>query len=252
MARFGFVALFTLAFGAAAICGGKTAEPVSDEEFLWLATAAAQDANLTIDDVPAAWESEPPDPDDEDDDDDEIPEGLSPECVELFESIDNSEAVAASETNPSAESDDFSDPDTRESVSTSVEVFRTVALATEAEDLIDDAFEMCNDEIGSVIEEEVNKDNAESGEEYRIENVQMLDYTKRDLGDWAREWGFSLTYDFAGLKVDSTLTFTYIRAGRMAGTFFHFQVDETDAELIDSMRELFADRMAKVDETLPK
>jgi hypothetical protein len=251
-----FVAALVMAFGGAAICGSgkKSAAPASDTEYLWLATAAANDANLTIDDFPAAWESEPQDPDDEEDEDDEdFPEWLSEECREFFESFDDSASDAANADNPTAESDDFSDPDTRESVSTEVEVYRTVEFASEGEDRADEVFDTCGDELGRAIEEQVNEDAAAEGGEFKIENLEMLDFAKRDLGDFARDWGFSLTYDFGGLKVDATLKFTFIRVGRMSGTFFHFQLDdETDAALIDSMREVFADRLGKVNDTLPE
>jgi hypothetical protein len=252
--RFIAAASFVLVFTTAAVCGdGKKAEPVSDSEFLWLATAAAKDANLTIDDFPDDWESEPQEPDDDDEDDDGFGDDLSPECKELFESFEEAEQTTDND-NPSAESDDFSDPNTREGVSTEVEVFRDVELAIETQEMFETAFDTCGDDIGRAIEEAVNSESTTDTDtpEFQIENLEMIDFVERDIGDWAADWGFSLTYDFGGLKVDATLTFTLVRSGRMAGTFFHFQIDETDAALIDSMRELFAERLKDVDATLPE
>jgi hypothetical protein len=246
-----------LLVGFAGICGsGKKAEPVTDEAFLWIATAAAKDANLTIDDFPATWESEPPDPDDEDDDDDEedeIPESFSDECRELFESFDATFETgdSAEDDIPSAVSDDFSSPD-GEGVSTEVEVFRTLDEASEGEEILDDAFGTCGDDMAQWIEDDVNKDAETEGEEFRVSNVEMLEWTERDLGDWARDWGFAVTYEFSGLTVDATIELTFVRAGRMNGTFSHFEIGDSDEVLVDSLREVFADRLATVDATLPE
>lgn len=239
---------------AAAGCGddGATAErtPVGEEAYRFIAQLAANSALLTDDDFPGVWESSPAD-DEADTDDDEIPEGVSEECRDLFQRIDAYE-TGEGEALVRAVSDDFTAEDTNESVGVEVEVFRTLDQATAAEDLFDEAVTTCGDELDTWFVDSVNEDLAAEESDVRVSEFESLGLEERELGDWARDWRFRIVYEVPDGEVEANFTMTLVRAGRMGGTMSHFEFGETDRVLIETLREVFAERLAAGDATLPE
>lgn len=248
--------------GSGCVFGGEdaTLTPVSDEEYARIAEEAARSALLTSEDFPDVWEASPPDDDDDGDGetggggDDGIPEDVSDRCRTLFATFDNDSASEDDglDTVTQVSSDEFTAGDTNETVQVEVEVLRSAGGSRLFEAAFDGIFETCGDDmetwLSGMFTEEVAAD-----AEFPIEASGFeTSYSEVELGDWAREWGFEVTMDAGFIRLDMTAAITFVRAGRMLGTFSHFHLGESDRVLVELLREEFAERLAAADEMLPE
>jgi hypothetical protein len=246
MLRFALLVMSAALWLGASACNG---ESMTDEEFLELAEAAATAALLTSEDFPDSWTSSPGDePDDGESDPEDVPEGLSDQCTELFERFDEIES-GSDDAVASDISDDFESPE-NEGVSVEVEVYRNEGLLEDSQELFDSAFSECAGELSTALREEINADAEAEAAGYTVTRLEGRDLEERDLGDWARDWIMEVAYDFDGVPVETVITITFVRTGNILGTFMHFYVFDTDDDVIDGLRERFAEKMRDANDTL--
>lgn len=166
-------------------------------------------------------------------------------CRREFATVDELEA-AREEVTAAHSSDEFSSP-TVGVITTEVEVFRTAATAMA---LLDATFDACAGELVAVAEEFVYRD-----DRAKVVGFEVSELTTRASGDWARDWGVAAKYRFtpSGEPINVTLTFTFVRVGRVTGTFALLRYAEggpDDAGVVESLLQTFMERLADESATI--
>jgi hypothetical protein len=243
MRRFVAVSAFAFVFGFAGLCGGGGAKPeatpVSDDIFRLAAAAAADDAHLRLGDMPAGWTSTPWEPDD---DDDELPPG--------FEVPPGCEAMMSEEEFPGSifesVSDEY-DEDEDEDVSTTVAIYRSGTAADMGQGVYDHFYENCTQDFARLFEAFLIAEEGFSGV-----SVEISELRHPDLGDWSDARRIEMDFEYQGVNIEFVYDLVAVRFGRTFGIVSWGVTDNIDDDLTDEWVELFADRLATADKSLPE
>jgi hypothetical protein len=241
MARFALVVVFIMfaMINVAGICGssGSTSEPtpVSDEAFLFMAQAAVNGAQLTLEDLPAGWSTEPPD------DLDVGAEYFSAECG-LLSQDDWLTGVAEAET------DDFKrDEDT---IASGATAYRNVNAADVAFAEFESVWSRCRGEIPSAITQSLIKSFEAEGVTVADVSASVDQVDPGDEGDWGARIIMEFTYE--GSRYSYVTDKIIIREGQLVGSVTYQAAESMDESMRDALVKLVAARLVDADSTLPE
>jgi hypothetical protein len=230
---------------AAGCKGDSKTEALSDEEFLFAATAAANAVLLTDADLPASFDPEV------DDSEDELPDpalNFTGDCAEFNQYVDleTNFINAAAE----AESGDF-DGDDDQSITSGSAVFRTADAAQEELDLFTRLWTNCNDQIAALFATYFEQIAAE-GTSISDISVEWNDVPVPDRGDWTRADQLHITFTIEGVPVEFITESIGVRVGRFVANVDLTHTGDYDEDLHASLMDLVVSRLESQEEKLPQ
>jgi hypothetical protein len=194
--------------------------------------AAAEAMVLTLDDVPAGYQADPPD---EDDDDDAALDAQMAQCLDVDPAVIDPD-------NPKAESPDFSTPD-GDQISSEVSIAPSVEAAEKAIDLLrSDAMPGCYAAALQALAAQATADDPSNDAELGEPTVAPISFP--DLGDDAEAFRVTVPIETQGRSVELYVDAVEVRVGRVGiGTTFTSAFSPYDTDEAVRMTQIVVDRV---------
>lgn len=230
-----------------ASCSGSSSVSVSElsDEYIQAAQRAVEAAVLTIDDLPAGWEIDPPD---EDTDEDEPDFLFTGEC-QPFNDIDNFPGEIAN-----AESDDFEGPE-GQSFTSDATAFASDKAAKDAFNLVRTLRITCSDQMRKMFTTALKDSFLEDGTATEAElatlHVIVGDLPFPQFSDHADAYRVDIQIDVSGIAFHFKMHFPYWVHGKLIGsvTYMTF-VGEPDMTKEALIAKIAFDKLVEAEATL--
>jgi len=245
--RIRVAAIIIVPLVVAAACGGSTTKqshtpaatpaPVSAEAFKAAAQKAIDASMIAAGDFPAGWNSSPQNSSNDSD------VKFSPPC-EIFNSEEDYPNSVAS-----TKSLNF-DGQNHEEISSDGAVFATADIAQQEQKKYEDALAQCHDEMVRIFTEIFQRELADQGATGI--HVAFDDLPFHAYGDWTHAYRVSFTVDLPRGQVSGKIDSVAMRSARVVGNLTFADFGGLDPRIHDGLADIFADRLAKAEASLPQ